>query len=162
MAENIIDLEKTSQTPICEYSLIYVSDTDTDSSEIESEKETDSVTWMSDRKELLQMSHSILSPSYRLDDNRQYVSETLEESSDSASDLDSIFDNSESPSFLGDSECNKSSDEEVVLASPDEIKSTQDKIEKYFEVMEHKELELGRRLTNDEKDVLYRSFFNDQ
>ena len=153
---------------ISEFSVIYVSETEDemDYGESHMETENESATWISERKQLQQMSHSILSPSFRLSDSRSHVSETdISDQSDIESivgetgdcDIESIFDTSDSPSFIGDSE---EESEEVMLASQEEIAGTQEKIQKYLELIEDEEHKLQRRLTAEEKDVLYVLIFN--
>ena len=158
----------------CTFSVIYASETEMESDAGDSDIEIESETWISERRQLLQMSHSILSPSFVLDDSRRYVSESevssesenefLEECNqesknesneecDEESDIESIFANSSDHDVLSDvSETN--------LPSEVELAMTQEKLEKYFEIIEEKERELGRRLDVEETDVIYQSIFN--
>ena len=157
------------------YSLIYASETDNESVhedyDIESaDIEKESQTWMCERHKLLQMSHSILSPSFFLDNTRHYVSETDvsekssdESESDEQSDLDSIFADtfeSDVQSNVGDTRETWETADETSYTSQMDIENTQEKLEQYFESIEEKERELCRRLDAEETDVIYNSIFN--
>ena len=152
-----------------EFFEIYVSETDSnDESDIDAnDYEQDTTTWKTERQELLQLSHSILSPSFYLDARTSVPETTDEEDEDEDEEKNDISvisnDDSEIGSIFDDHEPEVNQSETEMSQSQLELnmKVVEENMEKYFKYIEKKEEELCRRLTVDETDVIYNSVFNE-